>query len=341
MAMLGETAAIPHAAAPRTSGAVCYRVAGLTKTYRTGRRRARTQVVANDAVDLEIGRGEIFGLLGPNGAGKSTLVRQLTGLLRPDAGSVELLGHDLVRRPDAAARLVAYLGQDSGALDELTVALAVETTARLRAVEPAAARAAREAVVAELGLGDLAERPLKKLSGGQRRLACVATALVGDRPVLVLDEPTTGMDPVARRAVWAAIDRRRAEYGTTVLLVTHNVIEAETVLDRVAVLDEGRVIACDTPGGLKATVGDEVRLDLVWRSDPPMTEPAVAMLARDAVRTGRRWTTRMDPGTARELLAAVTSGPAFDVLDDFTLSTPSLEDVYLALGGRHEGLVKG
>ncbi|WP_435839037.1 ABC transporter ATP-binding protein [Streptodolium elevatio] len=325
----------------RRSDAACYRVAGLSKKYRTGRRVAATTVHANADIDLDIRRGEIFGLLGPNGAGKSTLVRQLTGLLRPDAGSIDLLGHDVVRRPEAAARLVAYLGQECGALDELTVSLAIETTARLRALSAEAARRARAEVMEELGLRDLAERPIKKLSGGQRRLACVATALVGDRPVLVLDEPTVGMDPVARRAVWAAIDRRRAESGTTVVLVTHNVIEAETVLDRVAVLDEGRVIACDTPGGLKATVGDEVRLELVWRGDPPLDDPTVALLARDAVRIGRRWTTRMDPATARELLAAVTAGPAFGVLDDFTLSTPSLEDAYLALGGRHEGLVKG
>ncbi|MGC0414865.1 ABC transporter ATP-binding protein [Embleya sp. AB8] len=324
-----------------TAADPCFTVRGLTRTYRTGRRRDRNVVTANDAIDLEVRRGEIFGLLGPNGAGKSTLVRQLTGLLRPDAGSIDLLGHDLVRRPDVAARLVAYLGQESGALDELTVALAIETTGRLRALDAGRARAERDAVLDELELGPIADRPLKKLSGGQRRLACVATALVGDRPVLVLDEPTTGMDPVARRAVWAAVDRRRAEHGATVLLVTHNVIEAETVLDRVAVLDEGRVIACDTPGGLKAMVGDEVRLDLVWRADPPMDDPAVSMLAQTAVRTGRRWSTRMEPGVARELLAGVTSGPAFEALDDFTLSTPSLEDVYLALGGRHQGLVKG
>ena len=318
----------------------CFTVRGLTKTYSTGRRRDRHVVTANDAIDLDVRRGEIFGLLGPNGAGKSTLVRQLTGLLRPDAGSIDLLGHDLVRRPDIASRLVAYLGQESGALDELTVSLAIETTARLRALDAAAARAERDAAIEELELGPIADRPLKKLSGGQRRLACMATALVGSRPVLVLDEPTTGMDPVARRAVWAAVDRRRA-HGATVLLVTHNVIEAETVLDRVAVIDEGRVIACDTPGGLKAMVGDEVRLDLVWRADPPMDDPAVGMLAQSAVRTGRRWSTRMEPGVARELLAGVTSGPAFEALDDFTLSTPSLEDVYLALGGRHQGLVKG
>ncbi|WP_327069620.1 ABC transporter ATP-binding protein [Kitasatospora sp. NBC_01302] len=310
----------------------CCSVRGLTKRH--------GEIRANDGVDLEIRQGEIFGLLGPNGAGKSTLVRQLTGLLRPDAGSVEILGHDVVRHPERAARLLGYLGQESTALDELTVALAAETTGRLRGLSRAAARAASAEVLDELGLTPLAARPLAKLSGGQRRLACFAATLVGERPLLVLDEPTTGMDPVARRAVWSAVDRRRSERGTTVLLVTHNVIEAETVLDRVAVLDEGRVIACDTPGGLKAMVDGDVRLDLVWRTEPPVEVPAVARLAERAERTGRRWTVRTTPEEARELVAAVTTGPAFAALDDFTLATPSLEDVYLRLGGRHQGLAK-
>ncbi|GAB2708774.1 ABC transporter ATP-binding protein [Kitasatospora kifunensis] len=310
----------------------CCSVRGLTKRH--------GEIRANDGVDLEIRQGEIFGLLGPNGAGKSTLVRQLTGLLRPDSGSVEILGHDVVRHPERAARLLGYLGQESTALDELTVALAAETTGRLRGLSRARARAESAEVLAELGLEPLAGRPLAKLSGGQRRLACFAATLVGERPLLVLDEPTTGMDPVARRAVWSAVDRRRAERGTTVLLVTHNVIEAETVLDRVAVLDEGRVIACDTPGGLKALVDGDVRLDLVWRAEAPLEVPAVARLAERAERTGRRWTVRTTPEEARELVAAVTTGPAFAALDDFTLATPSLEDVYLRLGGRHQGLAK-
>ncbi|MFD8482443.1 ABC transporter ATP-binding protein [Kitasatospora sp. NPDC059673] len=314
----------------------CCTVSGLVKTYRAG----GTEVRANDGIDLAVGRGEIFGLLGPNGAGKSTLVRQLTGLLRPDAGTIELLGHDIVRHPERAARLLGYLGQESTALDELTVALAAETTGRLRGLSRAAARAETADVITELGLEPLAHRPLAKLSGGQRRLACFAATLVGERPLLVLDEPTTGMDPVARRAVWSAVDRRRAERGTTVLLVTHNVIEAETVLDRVAVIDGGKVIACDTPGGLKALVDGNVRLDLVWRHDAPMGVPAVAALAERAERTGRRWTLRTTPDEARELVAAVTTGPAFAALDDFTLATPTLEDAYLRLGGRHEGLTR-
>jgi ABC-2 type transport system ATP-binding protein len=318
-------------------------VRGLVRAYTATRgRRGRgvPEVRANDGIDLDVRVGELFGILGPNGAGKSTLVRQLTGLLRPDAGSIELLGHDLVRHPERAARLIGYLGQESSALDELTVALAAETTGRLRGLDRPAARAARDAVLDELGLGPLADRPLKRLSGGQRRLACVAAALTGSRPLLVLDEPTTGMDPVARRAVWSAVDRRRTEQGVTVLLVTHNVIEAETVLDRVAVLDRGRVIACDTPAGLRALVADEVRLDLVWRDEAPAHLPAVAALRPDAEVSGRRWTLRLPQDRARAAVAEVTGGPAFAALDDFTLATPSLEDVYLALGGSGEGLVK-
>lgn len=320
------------------------RIDGLVKTYPAGRSRrgepAAPPVRACDGVTLRMRRGEIFGLLGPNGAGKSTVVRQLAGLLRPDAGTVDVLGHDLVRHPERAARLLAYLGQESSALDELTVALAAETTARLRGLNASAAKRERDAVLEELDLGPLAGRPLKKLSGGQRRLACVAAALAGERPLLVLDEPTTGMDPLARRAVWAAVDRRRTEHGVTVVLVTHNVIEAETVLDRVAVLDRGRVIACDTPGGLKSTVGEDVRLELVWRDRAPVEVRQVAELAARASVSGRRWTLRLPPEAAREAVGVVTTGAAFAALDDFSLATPSLEDVYLALGGSGEGLVK-
>jgi ABC-2 type transport system ATP-binding protein len=318
-------------------------VRGLVKTYPAVRRRRATvtaAVRANDGIDLDVRAGEIFGLLGPNGAGKSTLVRQLTGLVRPDAGSIDLLGHDLVRHPERASRLLGYLGQESSALDELTVALAVEITGRLRGLTARNARAERDAVLDELGLTAIASRPVKRLSGGQRRLACFAATLVAERPVLVLDEPTTGMDPVARRAVWAAVDRRRSERGATVLLVTHNVIEAETVLDRVAVIDSGRVIACDTPDGLKALVADDVRLELVWRDEAPLHIPGIAALAEAAHAAGRRWTLRLPQARARAVVAEVAGGPAFAALDDFTLATPSLEDVYLALGGRQKGLVK-
>lgn len=344
-------AASPGADQPAAPAAA--RLSDLVKVYPARRARRGAPAVppvrASDGISLTVEQGEIFGLLGPNGAGKSTLVRQLTGLLRPDSGAVRVLGHDLVRHPERAGRLLAYLGQESTALDELTVALAAETMARLRGLNARAARRERDAVVDELGLTSLASRPLARLSGGQRRLACVAAALVGERPVLVLDEPTSGMDPAARRAVWTAVERRRAERGATVVLVTHNVLEAETVLDRVAVLDGGRVIACDTPGGLKSLVGEAARLELVWREEPPLQVPEIAALRRRAsspaagadAPVGRRWTLRLPPEEAQAAVRAVLAGPAFAALDDFTLSAPSLEDVLLTLGGRTEGLVKG
>jgi ABC-2 type transport system ATP-binding protein len=165
-------------------------VRGLTKTYPAvrGRRGApgTPALRATDDVRLDIAQGEIFGLLGPNGAGKTTLVRQLTGLMRPDSGSVEILGHDIVCHPERAARILAYLGQESSALDELTVSLAAETTGRLRGLDARRARAERDAVLDELGLAPIDGRPLNKRYGGQRRLACFAAEVVGERPMGVL-----------------------------------------------------------------------------------------------------------------------------------------------------------
>jgi ABC-2 type transport system ATP-binding protein len=280
-------------------------------------------------VSFEIGAGEVFGLLGPNGAGKTTLVRQLVGVLRPDEGTVRLHGQDVTGDSRAASRQLAYLAQTEPALHELPVGLAVESTGRLRGLSRSAARQATADLLEELGLTALRARPLCRLSGGERRLAELATALVADRPLLVLDEPTTGLDVAARRRVWEAIRRRTA----TVVLVTHNVLEAEQVLDRVAVVDRGRVIACDTPGRLKALVSDDVRLELVWRDEPP-EHP----LRSRAVVDGRRWSLRMPATQARAALAELTTGATLALLDDFTLATPTLEDVYEALGGRDSDL---
>jgi ABC-2 type transport system ATP-binding protein len=320
-------------------GPLAYEVRGLVRTFGgSGRGRGRgaaQTILANDHIDLDIAAGDVFGLLGPNGAGKTTLVRQLVGLLRPDEGTIRLLGAPLDARASAC---VGYLPQHEAALADLTVSLAIESTGRLRGLGSSTARTTRDALVEELGLAPLAGRVIGQLSGGERRLAAFGAALAGPRPILVLDEPTTGLDPQARRAVWTALERRRRDAGMTIVLVTHNVLEAESVLDRVAVLDAGRIIACDTPGRLKAQVSDEVRLDLVWRGEPPSSDPVVAALAARATVTGRRWSVHLPVGQAREALGSLTSGPAFAALDDFTLATPTLEDVYLALGGQARDL---
>ena len=289
----------------------------------------RGDACVTDGVTFEIGTGEVFGLLGPNGAGKTTLVRQLVGVLRPDSGTVTVHGQDVTGNSRAASRQLAYLAQTEPALHELPVGLAVESTGRLRGLKKGTAKQATEQLLEELGLAALRSRPLCRLSGGERRLAEVATALIGDRPLLVLDEPTAGLDVSARRRVWEAIRSRTA----TVVLVTHNVLEAEQVLDRVAVVDSGRVIACDTPGRLKALVSDDVRLELVWRDEAP-----VHPLRARATVDGRRWSLRLPAAEARAALADLTTGATLALLDDFTLATPTLEDVYEALGGRNNDL---
>ena len=279
------------------------------------------------SVSLAVRPGEVFGVLGRNGAGKTTLVRLLVGLLRPDSGSVRLAGADVTAQAARAAAHLAYLPQSESALADMTVRAAVETTARLRGLARGQARARSDDLLAELGITELAARRVARLSGGQRRLVGVATALVGDRPLLVLDEPTTGLDMDARRTVWAAVDRRRTESGASVILVTHDVREAETVLDRVLILSAGQAVACDTPGRLKQGLGGLVRLELAWRDEPPLSPRDLA----GPVRTrGRRWSLRLPIEQAREVLDEVMSGPAYAALDDFTLAPPSLEDVLLA-----------
>ena len=314
--------------------AVAFEVQGVSRCYR----RRADEVWANLDIDLEIPAGDVFGVLGPNGAGKSTLIRQLVGLLRPDAGAIRLFGEPVRGGAHGVGTRVAYLAQNEPALDEMPLGTAVATTARLRGCSRRDAKQLTAGLLDELELDQLAHRSLATLSGGQRRLGYIAVALAADRPVLVLDEPTTGLDPVARRAVWDAVSARRRLHGTTVVLVTHNVLEAEAVLDRVAILDGGRVIACDSPGRLKASVSEEVRLDVVWRSDPPLDDSAVALLAARARRDGRRWSARMKELEARAALDGLLGGPALRCLDDFTLATPTLEDVYLALGGRSDDL---
>jgi len=285
------------------------------------KRFGQTEAVADVSFDLHA--GEVLGLLGPNGAGKTTLVRLVVGLLAPEEGAVELDGD--------VREVVAYLPQEEIALDEVPVRVALEQTARLRGLGRDGARSASATIVDELDLADVLDRPCGRLSGGQRRLAGIACAIVGDRPLLVLDEPTTGLDPLARRAVWEALGRRR-DAGAAVLLVTHNVNEAETVLDRVAVVSHGRVLVCDTPGHVKGLAGDEVRLELVWSGEPP-ADPVVEGIARCSAIRGRRWSARMPAAEARAALAWLTAGSTLESLDDFTLSMPTLEDAYLALGG--------
>ncbi|MFC6938858.1 ABC transporter ATP-binding protein [Salinirubellus sp. GCM10025818] len=291
-----------------------------------GVRRTYGDTVALDGVDLTVGSGEVFGLIGPNGAGKTTLIRALTGTTDAE-GRVEVLG----ATPEAVDReRIGLLPQEFGPPERLTARELVEYYGGLYEESRSV-----ESVLADVGLSDDAETWYENLSGGQKRRACVATALVNDPELLVLDEPTTGIDPAGRRALWSLLERL-AEAGTTVLLTTHYMEEAETLADRVGLLADGELVATGTPAELVAAHGGEPRLEIAVEGETTRATTALDAAGYATVETRR--------GLAVTGIAAREVGEVAAVLDDdgiaygaLAWTQPDLEDVYLALTGTGVG----
>lgn len=298
------------------------------------RKRYPPDVVANDGITFSCFGGESFGLLGANGAGKTTLVRQLVGLLAPTAGEIKLFGETLTPGRNVGGA-VSYLPQGSTSLGELKVREAITSTAILRGCGKRTATAQTDELLAVLGLEGLESRQLRKLSGGERRLVQIGMTLAARLPVLIVDEPTTDIDPAKRRDIWSLISSRAKE-GTAVILVTHDVAEAERMLDRVAILERGRVIAMGTPAELKSDLAHRTRIELVVSesSDTPLTD-VVAALGPEAKVEGRRVSSWVARDEAVQLLDKVVTGFGPGDLEDVRLVTPSLEDVYLEVSGKH------
>jgi ABC-2 type transport system ATP-binding protein len=267
---------------PEASGAVL--CAGLT--YRFGE-----HVAVND-VDLEIRPGETFGLLGPNGAGKTTTIRMLTTLLKPAAGRVTVFGVDAAARPMLVRRMIGYVPQMLSADGMLTGRENVELFARLFDV-PRAQRATRVTqALAAMGLTDAADRLARTYSGGMIRRLELAQALINAPRLLVLDEPTVGLDPIARTDVWEYIAQLRSAADMTVLMTTHHMDEADTYCDRIALMYQGRIRAEGTPAELKAALGSGVTLDDVFRHHTGDTLEVSSGGIRD-VRRARRTARRL------------------------------------------------
>jgi ABC-2 type transport system ATP-binding protein len=234
------------------------RCVGLTRRFGA--------TVAVDGLDLEVRAGEVFGLLGPNGAGKTTTIRLITTLLPPPRSAIEVFGLDVAVRRTAVRRLIGYVPQQLSADAALTGRENVALFAKLYDV-PRAARASRvREVLAEVDLAEVADRPAKTYSGGMIRRLELAQALVSEPRLLVLDEPTVGLDPVARDGVWERIDRIRATSGMTVLVTTHLMQEADQRCDRVALMHRGRIRALGTPAQLRGTLSEGATLDDVFRA---------------------------------------------------------------------------
>ena len=299
-----------------------------------GLRKRFGSVVALDGIDLAVAPGTVFGLLGPNGAGKTTAVRILTTILPPDGGRALVLGHDVTREPSAVRLRIGLAGQFAAVDGNLTGRENLELVGRLTQLRRDAARRRAGELLERFGLTDAANRPVRTYSGGMRRRLDVAAALVHRPPVLFLDEPTTGLDPHSRSDLWEMIRELVAE-GTTVLLTTQYLEEADRLAHRVAVVDGGRVIAEGTPAELKARLGATVIE--VGFADPVAAERAeTALAAVDGLspeRDGDLLRLSVDDGarTLIEMLRALDgtgTAPA-----RLALREPSLDDVFLALTG--------
>ncbi|HEY7132769.1 MAG TPA: ATP-binding cassette domain-containing protein [Candidatus Limnocylindrales bacterium] len=255
-AVASEPAAVDPGGGAAAAGPSPILASGLTRDF--GKLRAV------DALDLEIRGGEIFGLLGPNGAGKTTTIKMLITLLPPTAGTATVAGADIVREPGVVRRRIGYVPQLVSADGSLTARENLRLSARLYHVPGAGREAAIDESLEFMGLADFGDRMVRTFSGGMVRRLELAQAMLHDPRVLFLDEPTVGLDPIARGTVWERVQLLRERNGTTILLTTHYMDEADVLCDRIAMMHGGRVAAIGTPDELKAGVGEDATLDDVF-----------------------------------------------------------------------------
>ena len=313
-----------------TTGSAAPLIAARGITVRFGK------VTALDGLNLTAQPGQVLAVLGPNGAGKTTFVRCLATLVRPDSGELHVRGKDVIRDAAGVRKSIGLAGQFAAVEPTMTGRENLEMTARLFGHHRAAARRAAAAVIEQLDLGEVADRRSGTYSGGQRRRLDLGASLVGSPRLLLLDEPTTGLDPVSRSEVWAAV-RGLAAAGTDILLTTHYLDEADQLADQVAVIDHGRVIAAGTLSELKAGIGKDVIEVAV--SDPAQLSAAaqiVAEVTSSPVRTeptGQRVTAPAPagPGQLGEVITLLAA--ASIAIDEIGLRRPTLDEAFLALTG--------
>ncbi len=332
--MIGSRPKIPPSQIALPSTGTVYQIEGLTKYYGKKGQILKSRP-ANDNVSLSIESGEIFGLLGSNGAGKSTLIRQMVNLVAPTAGKIRLFNQEVGKKADFVSRIVAYMPQKPQALLDLTPEEAIYFTGHLRGMARKEAKAQARSLVEEWGLAEVRNKAVRLLSGGQHRLVGLAITLVGGLPVMILDEPTNELDPAFRKQVWDSLIRLNREKGTTIILVTHNVQEAERVVARVAVMSEGRVVGLGRVGELKQAIDQSLRLELFVKPEfLNEVEPFLALFGQATRNNPGHWCLLIPQMGGEDEIHRVLSRVRLDRLEDFRVHTATLEDVYLSLTGR-------
>ena len=310
----------------------------LVKTYAV--RGEKHGIRALDGLDISVPRGMIYGLLGPNGAGKSTTVKILTSLARPDSGEARVEGVDVLARPGQVRHMIGVVAQRSGADPTATGRENLILQGRLYGLRGATVRARADELLAHFGLTEAAGRLVRTYSGGMQRRLDVALGLIHRPAVLFLDEPTTGLDPESRTAMWQEIARLAGGEGMTVLLTTHYLEEADRLASRLAIVDRGRVVTSGTPDELKGELrGDAVQVELpALRDDAEAARVRRVLEAlpavRDVVIAGRDVSARSDDGAAAVPVVLAELQRAGVNAASVAVARPSLDDVYLRHTGR-------
>ncbi len=297
---------------------------------------------AVDGIDLEVPSGMIYGVLGPNGAGKTTTINMLATLLGPDGGTAKIFGHDVVKEPQIVRQLIGVTGQYASVDDKLSAIENLVIFGRLLGLSRKEAKAKANELLEEFGLTDAAKRPLAKFSGGMRRRLDLAASLIAQPPLIFLDEPTTGLDPRTRNQMWDTI-RRLVKSGSTILLTTQYLEEADQLADRIAVIDKGRVVAEGTPNELKRSIG-AATLQLQISSEAHIAEARSIIEKVLGVKTQnpepKLITAPMkDPDTVTDLLVALKKSGI--KLDEVSVQKPSLDEVFFAITGKEKNAKKG
>jgi ABC-2 type transport system ATP-binding protein len=314
--------------APARSSSDAVRVEGLTKRY-------GEQVQALAGVSFAVRQGEIFGLLGPNGAGKTTAVRILATLTQPDDGQAEIAGYDVVRQPDKVRQYIGYVAQQSGVDKHATGHENLTLQAQLQRVPRQIISQRVDALLARVGLAEAADRIVGTYSGGMQRRLDIAMGLVHEPAVLFLDEPTTGLDPETRAALWDDLIRLRKEQGLAVLLTTHYLEEADQLCDGLVIIDHGQRIALGTPAELKAQIqGDTVTLEVDGQTARAADELRQIENVRKVIPNGSSISVQVDEGASAlpDLIRGLERAGV--QVKSVALSQPSLDEVYLYHTGR-------
>lgn len=290
---------------------------------------------AVDGIDLRVPVGSIYGVLGPNGAGKTTTINMLATLLRPDGGTATIFGHDVEKEPQIVRQLIGVTGQYASVDEALSATENLVIFSRLLGMTKAAAKQKAVELLEEFNLTEAAKRPIAKFSGGMRRRLDLAVSLIAQPPLLFLDEPTTGLDPRNRAQMWSTI-RRLVDTGSTILLTTQYLDEADQLADRIAVIDKGKVVAEGTPDELKKSIGTtalQVRIqdDLQLSQAQQIIETYLGVKATRSLHTGSLSAPMGNADKVTDVLVALRGAGIH--LSEMSVQKPTLDEVFLTITG--------